>query len=75
MVVTALASVLLVTLVVTAVTAIGRGTVPARERRPLAGRTPSDLGVGLAADLVRGVRELDRTSPVVARVDRAIGCR
>jgi hypothetical protein len=75
MVVTALASVLLVVLVVTALTAIGRGTVPARERRALAGRTPSDLGVGLAADVVRGVRELDRRSPVVARVARALGYR
>jgi hypothetical protein len=75
MVVTALATVLLVVLVVSTLTAIGRGTVPARERRPLTGRTPSDLGVGLAADIVRGVRELDRTSPVVARADRAFGCR
>ncbi len=68
-----LASALLIALVVTVFAVIGRGATPARERRPLTGRTPSDHGVGLAADVVRGARELDRTSPVVGRVDRALG--
>lgn len=68
----ALANVLLIALVVAVLGAVGRGAVPARERRPLAGRTPSDLGAGLAADVVRGIRELDRTSPAIARVLRAL---
>jgi hypothetical protein len=67
-----LASGLLVALVVAVFAAIGRGAVPARERRPYVGRTTGDLAVGLVADVVRGLRELDRTSPVVARVERAL---
>lgn len=71
----ALASALLIALVVTVFAAVGRGTIPARERRPLVERTPSDLAAGLVADVVRGLRELDRTSPAVARVERALCSR
>ncbi|PVZ14346.1 hypothetical protein [Actinomycetospora cinnamomea] len=69
---TAFASVLMLALVVAALAVIGRGAVPDRERRPIGTRTPSDLAIGLAVDVVRGLRELDRTSPVVARVERAL---
>jgi hypothetical protein len=69
---TAFASVLLFALVVTVFAVIGRGATPARERRPLRARIPSDLATGLVADVVRGLRELDRVSPVVPRVERAL---
>jgi hypothetical protein len=72
MVTTAFASVLLVALVVTVFAVIGRGATPVRERRPLRARTSSDLAAGLVADVVRGLREVDRTSPVVVRVERAL---
>lgn len=71
----ALATALLIALVVTVFAAIGRGATPPRERRPLLGRTAPDLVTGLAADVLRGVRELDRTSPEVARVERALCSR
>jgi hypothetical protein len=67
----ALATALLIALVVTVFAAIGRGATPRRERRPLLGRTTPDLIAGLAAEVVRGVRELDRTSQAVARTERA----